>query len=95
MVVRVLMAGAGGLGAALGLVLLLPFPEFGVPLLVAGLGALALEFDWAARALTWILRQVDRVRVWFGSLHPAARWALIGIGAAALGGLVAWIVVSL
>ena len=95
MVVRILTAGAGGLGAAVGLVLLLPFPEFGVPLLVAGLGALALEFDWAARALTWTLRQADRARRWFRSLRPATRWSLVGIGAAVLGGLVAWIVVSL
>lgn len=94
-VVRVLTAGAGGLGAAVGLVLLLPFPEFGLPLLVAGLGALALEFDWAARALTWTLRQADRARRWFRSLRPAIRWSLVGIVVAALGGLVAWIVVSL
>jgi hypothetical protein len=94
-VVRVLIAGAGGLGAALGAVLLLPFPEFGVPLVAAGLGALALEFDWAARALARTLRQVDRVRRWFRSLRPATRWSLVGIGVAALGGLVAWIVFGL
>ena len=93
--VRVLTVGAGGLGAAVGLVLLLPFPEVGVPLLGAGLGALALEFDWAARALARTLRQADRVKRWFGSLHPAKRWSLVGIGVAALGGIVAWIVVSL
>lgn len=95
LVVRVLTVGAGGLGAAAGLLLLLPFPEFGLPLLVAGLGALALEFDWAARALGWTLRQADRVRRWFRSLRPATRWSLVGAVVAALGGLVAWVVVSL
>jgi len=95
LVVRVLTVGLGGLGAAVGLLLLLPFPEFGLPLLVAGLGALALEFDWAARALTGTLRQADRAKRWFRSLRPAIRWSLVGIVVAALGSLVAWIIVSL
>ncbi len=92
-VVRVLTVGLGGLGAVAGLLLLLPFPEFGLPLLVAGLGALALEFDWAAR-LAWTLRQADRANGG-PSLRPAIRWSLVGIVVAALGGLVAWVVVSL
>ena len=79
---RVLTVGAGGLGAAVGLVLLLPFPEFGVPLLVAGLGALALEFDWAPARSSGPCAGRS-ARRWFRSLRPATRWSLVGIGAAA------------
>lgn len=49
--VRVLSAVAGSLVALVGVVLLIPLPEVGVPATLAGLGLLALEFEWAARAL--------------------------------------------
>lgn len=41
----------GTLGDFAGLLAVIA-PEFGLPLLLPGLGLLALEFDWAARAYT-------------------------------------------
>ncbi|GIF17966.1 hypothetical protein BJ973_009070 [Actinoplanes tereljensis] len=60
-VLRVLV-GAGGFLLSLAGVLLLWAPEFGLPLLVAGLGLLALEFDWAMRARVWTEWRVALLR---------------------------------
>jgi hypothetical protein len=72
---RVVTAVGGSLLALAGL-LLLWVPELGLPLLVPGLGLLALEFDWAVTARAsaeWrvaILR--DRVR----RAPAAVKWAV-------------------
>ncbi|HZR94189.1 MAG TPA: PGPGW domain-containing protein [Gaiellaceae bacterium] len=51
-------SGFGALGAGLAL-LVLPGP--GIPLVVLGLGLLALEFRWAERPLALALRHAQRV----------------------------------
>ena len=55
LVVRVLMALAGFLAVAAGIVLLV-LPGPGLPLLALGLGLLALEFRWAEAPLARALR---------------------------------------
>jgi uncharacterized protein (TIGR02611 family) len=61
LVVRVLVA-LGGFAALAGGVILLVLPGPGIPLLLAGLGLLALEFSWAERALGRVLRHAGRVK---------------------------------
>jgi hypothetical protein len=48
-----------------GLPLAILLPELGLPVAAAGLGLLALEFDWAARALASVLRLSERTRGWW------------------------------
>ena len=45
--------------AAGGLLMVLPGP--GIPLVVAGLGLLSLEFEWARRLRRYVMRHVQRV----------------------------------
>ena len=75
LVVRVLVALAGFLAVAAGIVLLV-LPGPGLPLLALGLGLLALEFRWAEAPLARALRQAERVT-------PARRWQRL-LGGAAL-----------
>ena len=73
-------------GTVLGIVavpLVLVLPEIGVPLAVAALSLLALEFEWAVRALGRLLRTWGRIRRWYRSRSPLGRtvvWiVLIGV----------------
>ncbi len=71
------------LGAALGLVavpLVLVIPELGVPLAVAALSLLALEFEWAVVALERLLRTWGRIRRWYrtrSALGKALIWVVL------------------
>jgi hypothetical protein len=65
LVVRVLTAAAGALVGVIALALFLA-PELALPLLVAALGLLALEFSWAPRALASVLDRAARFKGWFG-----------------------------
>ena len=76
MVVRALTVLAGVLLCALAIVLFL-LPELALPLLVAGLGLLALEFDWAARALAWVLVRSAQAKAWFDRQGALARIAML------------------
>jgi uncharacterized protein (TIGR02611 family) len=51
----------GGLVTLLGGLALLVLPGPGIPLVVVGLGLLALEFRWAEAALGHVLRHAERV----------------------------------
>ena len=79
LVVRALVA-LGGFAALLGGLALLVLPGPGIPLVVVGLGLLALEFRWAEAALGRALEQAKRVQ-------PRKRWHRIvgGIGVVAAG----------
>jgi len=85
---RRLAALAGGWASGLlGLVLVLPLPELGLPLLVFGLRLLALRYDWAARAYLPVARLWERVKA-----LPASIKVVVGIVAVALvAGLVWWL----
>jgi uncharacterized membrane protein YfcA len=75
-VIRILVM-LGGFAALAGGLALLVLPGPGIPLVVVGLGLLALEFAWAERALAKALEHAQRVR-------PPKRWQRIagGVGAA-------------
>ena len=65
-----------GFAALLGGAALLVLPGPGIPVLVAGLGLLSLEFRWAERLLAYVLRRAHRVT-------PARRGHRIALGVAA------------
>ncbi len=77
--IRILFA-FGGFAALLGGLVLMVLPGPGIPLVIVGLGLLALEFRWAEAALGRALRQAARVR-------PRKRWQRIvgGVGVVAAG----------
>ena len=77
-----------GFCALAGGALLLVLPGPGVPLLVVGLGLLALEFRWAERPLAAALRHAERVT-------PAKRSHRVAMGVAAVGALAASLAVAL
>jgi hypothetical protein len=70
---------AGGFGLLLVGAALLVLPGPGIPLLVAGLGLLSLEYHWARRLRDRLLRRAARVT-------PASRSRRIALGAAAAAG---------
>ena len=76
----------GGFAALFGGLALLVLPGPGIPLIVVGLGLLALEFKWAEAALGRALVHARRVQ-------PRKRWQRIvggaGVVAAGAGGTVA------
>ncbi|MES1246440.1 MAG: PGPGW domain-containing protein [Actinomycetota bacterium] len=65
----------------LGLALLV-LPGPGIPLVVAGLGLLSLEYEWARRLRAWVMRRAERVA-------PRRREARIALAAVAIGAAVA------
>jgi hypothetical protein len=79
---------AGGWAAGLlGVVLVLPLPEVGLPLLVVGLRLLALRYDWAARAYLPVARLWARLK----ALPAPAKLALGVAAVAVVAGVVWWI----
>jgi hypothetical protein len=70
----------------LGLALLV-LPGPGIPVVVAGLGLLSLEFAWARRLRIWVLARAARVA-------PQRRGHRIAVGAAAVAAMVAGLVAS-
>ena len=84
-----MLAALGGFAALLGGLALLVLPGPGIPLVVVGLGLLALEFRWAEAALVRALEHARRVQ-------PRTRWQRIaggiGVAAAGAGGVAAFAV---
>ena len=72
----------GGLGAFLAGIARLVLPGPGIPLLAVGLGLLALEFEWADRLLSRVVRHAERVA-------PASTEKRIALGALAIAAAVA------
>jgi uncharacterized protein (TIGR02611 family) len=69
---------------AVGLALLV-LPGPGIPVLVAGLGLLSLEFEWARRLRVEVLRRAERVA-------PRRRSHRIAVGGLAVASMVAGLV---
>lgn len=78
-----IVAGGFGLLAVGAALLVLPGP--GIPVVVAGLGLLSLEFEWARRLRVWTLRRTERVT-------PERRAHRIAVGAVAVATMVAGLV---
>lgn len=77
-----LLVALGGFAALSGGLALLVLPGPGIPLVIVGLGLLALEFRWAETALVRTLEHARRVQ-------PRKRWQRIaggiGLGVAGVG----------
>jgi len=84
---RTLAVAGGGLAGLVGVVLALPVPELGLPLLLIGLRLLALEYEWAARAFVPVARLWDRVK----ALSFAWKIAIAAIAVLAITGLLWWL----
>jgi len=84
--VRFLVA-LGGFATVLGGVALLVLPGPGIPLLVVGLGLLALEFRWAEAALARALDQAERGMQTARRLSRRTKVALATAAAAGVGGV--------
>lgn len=81
------VVGGFALLAAGGLLMVLPGP--GIPLVLAGLGLLSLEFEWARRLRTYVMRHVKRVA-------PASRnrqIALAALSVAAMAGVTVFLAI--
>jgi uncharacterized protein (TIGR02611 family) len=76
--VRVLVA-VGGFATVLGGIALLVLPGPGIPLLVVGLGLLALEFDWAEAAFVRTLEKAEQAARLAG--RRSRKVKIFGIGA--------------
>ncbi len=84
---RVLAGAAGTVLFVVGAALVLPLPEAGLPLLLAGVALLALEFDWAVRAYERVLRLAARLR----ALPRWAHFLAATIAAGVVVALVLWL----
>jgi uncharacterized protein (TIGR02611 family) len=77
-----------GTAAICGGALLLVLPGPGIPLIVVGLGLLALEFRWAERPLAVALKHAERVT-------PKKRTHRVAMGVAVVAALAASLTVAL
>ena len=73
-------------------VVMLVTPGPGIPVIILGLGMLALEFAWAERWLERILEKAEAAVEQVAQGSPLQRAALVGLGVVAMAGLVAIIV---
>lgn len=87
MVLRIALVVVGFLAGLVALPLAVILPEAGVPLLIAALGVLALEFDWAAHAFAWVVWRWRQFRRWFSAQSVAVRVGLVALLVAVLAGL--------
>ncbi len=87
LLVRVLAGAAGTVLFVVGAALVLPLPEVGLPLLLAGIGLLALEFDWAVRVHARVLRLAARLR----ALPRWAHFLAATVAAGLVVALVLWL----
>ena len=76
----VVVVGGFALLAAGGALMVLPGP--GIPLVLAGLGLLSLEFEWARRLRHYVMRHARRVA-------PESRTKQIVLGLASLAAMIA------
>ena len=91
---------ARALVALLGLVLLvvsvplvIVLPEGGIPALLLALRLLAIEFDWAARAFTWVTWRWTQILAWFEDQPAGVRTAVL-LALAGVAILLVWLLVK-
>lgn len=85
------LLGLGLLAVSLPLAIVLP--EGGVPAFLLALRLLAVEFDWAARAFTWVTWRWTQLLGWFERQPPAVRSAIV-LALAAVAILAVWLLVQ-
>ncbi|HEX2293041.1 MAG TPA: PGPGW domain-containing protein [Gaiellaceae bacterium] len=89
---RVVFAVLGFVVLAAGVVMLVT-PGPGIPVIVVGLGMLALEFAWAERWLERILDRVEQAVDQVTQGSPPRRAIVLAVGVAALVAIVVMVVV--
>lgn len=77
----------GWLASAGAVLLLVPLPELGLPLLLVGLRLLALEHAWAARGYAPVSRAWARIR----PLGTVAKLGVTGVALGVVAALVWWL----
>ncbi len=85
-----MLVALGGLATLLGGLALLVLPGPGFPLVVVGLGLLALEFRWAESALERVLRHAERMKPTTGRQRVAGGMAVVAASLAAAASVVLW-----
>jgi uncharacterized protein (TIGR02611 family) len=88
---RVVFAAAGFIVLLAGIVMLVT-PGPGIPVIILGLGMLALEFSWAERWLERLLEKAEAAVEQVAQGSPLQRAALVAVGALAVVASVAIIV---
>jgi uncharacterized protein (TIGR02611 family) len=88
---RVAFAGAGFIVLLAGLVMLVT-PGPGIPVIILGLGMLALEFSWAERWLERLLEKAEAAVEQVAQGSPLQRAALVALGAVSVAALIAIVV---
>jgi uncharacterized protein (TIGR02611 family) len=89
---RVAFAAAGFIVLLAGVVMLVT-PGPGIPVIILGLGMLALEFSWAERWLERLLEKAEAAVEQVAQGSPLQRAALVGLGVVSVAALIAIIVV--
>ena len=84
---RVATAVGGWLAVVSGLLVVLPLPEIGLPLLLVGLRILALRYDWAARAYLPVARLWERLK----ALPLVSKIVVGAVGLTFVGVLIWWL----
>jgi uncharacterized protein (TIGR02611 family) len=90
---RALLALLGVALFVVSLPLVIVLPEAGIPALLLGLRLLAVEFDWAARAFTWVTWRWTQLLGWFHE-QPAGVRSTIVVALAGVAILVLWLLVK-
>jgi uncharacterized protein (TIGR02611 family) len=88
---RVAFAGAGFIVLLAGLVMLVT-PGPGIPVIILGLGMLALEFSWAERWLERLLEKAEAAVEQVAQGSPLQRAALVALGAVSVAALIAIVI---
>jgi uncharacterized protein (TIGR02611 family) len=88
---RVAFAAAGFIVLLAGLVMLVT-PGPGIPVIILGLGMLALEFSWAERWLERLLEKAEAAVEQVAQGSPLQRAALVALGAVSVVALIAIVV---
>jgi uncharacterized protein (TIGR02611 family) len=88
---RVAFAAAGFVVLLAGIVMLVT-PGPGIPVIILGLGMLALEFSWAERLLERLLEKAETAVEHVAQGSPLQRAALVALGALSVAALIAIVV---
>jgi uncharacterized protein (TIGR02611 family) len=89
---RVAFAAAGFIVLLAGIVMLVT-PGPGIPVIILGLGMLALEFSWAERWLERMLEKAEAAVEQVAQGSPLQRAALVALGVVSVVALIAIIVI--
>jgi hypothetical protein len=88
MVVRAGLMVVGFVAVLAAIPLVVIFFEIGLPLLIVGIGLLALEFDVAAKVFAWLVWRSGQAKRWFAAQPWPVKTAIVVACAAFTAGVV-------